>query len=107
LRVTLAFPVVFFLQAEDGIRVTSVTGVQTCDLPILSKQYDQGLVSEHKQLLSLEVGLSMLLYLPQKARTEPCLLFSLTLHNDWHLQLATILLMFALIAFTVFLILLA
>src|SRR5437762_12065655 len=25
----------FFFQAEDGIRVTSVTGVQTCALPIL------------------------------------------------------------------------
>src|SRR5437763_727519 len=27
---------VFFFQAEDGIRDTSVTGVQTCALPILS-----------------------------------------------------------------------
>ena len=26
--------VVFFFQAEDGIRVWSVTGVQTCALPI-------------------------------------------------------------------------
>src|SRR5436189_23710 len=25
---------IFFFQAEDGIRVTSVTGVQTCALPI-------------------------------------------------------------------------
>ena len=28
------FCVVFFFQAEDGIRDTSVTGVQTCALPI-------------------------------------------------------------------------
>src|ERR1017187_10844782 len=28
--------VFFFFQAEDGIRDTSVTGVQTCALPILS-----------------------------------------------------------------------
>src|SRR5437763_14448388 len=28
--------VVFFFQAEDGIRDTSVTGVQTCALPISS-----------------------------------------------------------------------
>src|SRR5437763_3143264 len=28
---------IFFYQAEDGIRDTSVTGVQTCALPILSK----------------------------------------------------------------------
>src|SRR5437763_16809150 len=27
----------FFFQAEDGIRDTSVTGVQTCALPILSQ----------------------------------------------------------------------
>src|SRR5437763_4636506 len=27
---------VFFFQAEDGIRGTSVTGVQTCALPILA-----------------------------------------------------------------------
>ena len=27
----------FFFQAEDGIRVTSVTGVQTCALPICSR----------------------------------------------------------------------
>src|SRR5437879_1367560 len=27
---------VFFFQAEDGIRDTSVTGVQTCALPILA-----------------------------------------------------------------------
>src|SRR5437764_15468609 len=27
----------FFFQAEDGIRDTSVTGVQTCALPILGK----------------------------------------------------------------------
>src|SRR5437762_4613256 len=28
----------FFFQAEDGIRVTSVTGVQTCALPIFERQ---------------------------------------------------------------------
>jgi len=28
---------VFFFQAEDGIRDTSVTGVQTCALPISSR----------------------------------------------------------------------
>src|SRR5437879_11984176 len=32
--VTHAFLVFFFFQAEDGIRDTSVTGVQTCALPI-------------------------------------------------------------------------
>src|SRR5437764_1943891 len=28
----------FFFQAEDGIRDTSVTGVQTCALPIFSRE---------------------------------------------------------------------
>src|SRR5260370_18871710 len=33
----------FFFQAEDGIRDSSVTGVQTCALPICySGQHDQG-----------------------------------------------------------------
>src|SRR5437764_11025538 len=30
----------FFFQAEDGIRDTSVTGVQTCALPIFKSNYD-------------------------------------------------------------------
>src|SRR5207253_6885125 len=35
--VELKLPIVFFFQAEDGIRDGHVTGVQTCALPILSK----------------------------------------------------------------------
>src|SRR5437763_7903785 len=35
-----ALSVVVFLQAEDGIRGTSVTGVQTCALPISGRGYD-------------------------------------------------------------------
>src|SRR5260370_22840761 len=31
----------FFFQAEDGIRDSSVTGVQTCALPIYSPQKDE------------------------------------------------------------------
>src|SRR5260370_17699971 len=30
---------VFFFQAEDGIRDSSVTGVQTCALPILNRRH--------------------------------------------------------------------
>src|SRR5437762_4293164 len=30
----------FFFQAEDGIRDTSVTGVQTCALPIYPERHD-------------------------------------------------------------------
>ena len=34
----------FFFQAEDGIRVTSVTGVQTCALPILLNTHEPDVV---------------------------------------------------------------
>src|SRR5207237_6481224 len=34
---SLVFCVFFFFQAEDGIRDSSVTGVQTCALPISSR----------------------------------------------------------------------
>src|SRR5258706_7928857 len=34
--------VFFFFQAEDGIRYWSVTGVQTCALPISGVQHDTG-----------------------------------------------------------------
>ena len=38
----------FFFQAEDGIRGTSVTGVQTCALPILrSHGYYPPVLAEH------------------------------------------------------------
>src|SRR5437762_5865658 len=33
---------IFFFQAEDGIRDTSVTGVQTCALPILDLYHGRG-----------------------------------------------------------------
>src|SRR5437762_4511612 len=33
----MSFCIFFFFQAEDGIRDTSVTGVQTCALPILRR----------------------------------------------------------------------
>src|SRR5438046_928110 len=35
----------FFFQAEDGIRDWSVTGVQTCALPILPPQFDDRLLA--------------------------------------------------------------
>src|SRR3989339_37870 len=36
----------YFFQAEDGIRDWSVTGVQTCALPISSRRRHTGLVSD-------------------------------------------------------------
>src|SRR5437763_9821967 len=38
---------VFFFQAEDGIRDTSVTGVQTCALPIWAPRVFDGQPSPH------------------------------------------------------------
>ena len=46
----LSFFYFFFFQAEDGIRDTSVTGVQTCALPIL--QYLRSLVARAMALQS-------------------------------------------------------
>src|SRR5262250_3519319 len=46
-------PVFFFFQAEDGIRDTSVTGVQTCALPIC-----QG-VRKNQRRLPAGSGLSL------------------------------------------------
>ena len=39
----------FFFQAEDGIRDTSVTGVQTCALPILPFLWVSGAPEPPKQ----------------------------------------------------------
>src|SRR5258706_887355 len=38
----------FFFQAEDGIRYWSVTGVQTCALPIYPLDYPKGEALEHQ-----------------------------------------------------------
>src|SRR5437762_13508078 len=45
---------VFFFQAEDGIRDTSVTGVQTCALPILS--FPVGSLHAQLPLLQIDVA---------------------------------------------------
>src|SRR5207248_4707735 len=49
----------FFFQAEDGIRDRTVTGVQTCALPILATIRDPALVAETvAQTLGAKVGLA-------------------------------------------------
>src|SRR5436189_4603277 len=45
----------FFFQAEDGIRDTSVTGVQTCALPILLDER-AALVEQHDAVVAVAVG---------------------------------------------------
>src|SRR5207245_4570167 len=42
LRVRAIRLLLFFFQAEDGIRDATVTGVQTCALPILRAHYENG-----------------------------------------------------------------
>ena len=44
--------VVFFFQAEDGIRGYDVTGVQTCALPILGLYHGQNNAKFFRRLLS-------------------------------------------------------
>src|SRR2546430_7301703 len=41
----------FFFQAEDGIRDLTVTGVQTCALPIYVEECRRGLHGRHSQRL--------------------------------------------------------
>src|SRR5256886_3527690 len=47
----------FFFQAEDGIRDLTVTGVQTCALPILARQQEEELAAEGRAtLVFVELG---------------------------------------------------
>src|SRR6266446_9484510 len=48
--------VVFFFQAEDGIRDYKVTGVQTCALPICTAELASFLPEEHPIALQLLGG---------------------------------------------------
>src|SRR5437762_9424900 len=51
------FFVFFFFQAEDGIRDTSVTGVQTCALPIcLIVSHRAAAVRDAQEILVLDRG---------------------------------------------------
>src|SRR5207248_6015330 len=47
--ISLLFFFFFFFQAEDGIRDRTVTGVQTCALPILKQTQAKTTLSEHFQ----------------------------------------------------------
>src|SRR5437763_12805047 len=46
----------FFFQAEDGIRDTSVTGVQTCALPILASRSRSSLLTARASLTSASLS---------------------------------------------------
>src|SRR5437762_10643872 len=66
LKESVNFICFFFFQAEDGIRDTSVTGVQTCALPIL--------VGTQRSLLWLLLGGVSVLLLIACANTAQLLL---------------------------------
>src|SRR5256885_6812196 len=59
--------VVFFFQAEDGIRDYKVTGVQTCALPILRRLVEFGALKDPdaKKLVRTDLGLIP----PERRRT--------------------------------------
>src|SRR5207248_8401844 len=44
----------FFFQAEDGIRDRTVTGVQTCALPILSRIWNIGLRDSQQAVIGIK-----------------------------------------------------
>src|SRR5256886_12751069 len=56
---------VFFFQAEDGIRDLTVTGVQTCALPIFGEGWNQAVVVENRAGASGTIGTE------SAARAEP------------------------------------
>src|SRR5437762_10438603 len=70
----------FFFQAEDGIRDTSVTGVQTCALPIWQEHHpgrrcrrrpdDQGRQSDHRRADDRGGGRGVAVRLQGRRRSE-------------------------------------
>src|SRR5260370_23657430 len=58
----------FFFQAEDGIRDSSVTGVQTCALPIYGQSLEGFATQLDQQLDRLRSELKEDVYRPQPVR---------------------------------------
>src|SRR6266852_6544568 len=59
LSVWVCRPFVFFFQAEDGIRDATVTGVQTCALPILDDDVEHSVglgLQVERRLVRLDLG---------------------------------------------------
>src|SRR5699024_12125642 len=75
---------IFFFQAEDGIRDRNVTGVQTCALPILSAQITKILKS--RIFLKTEHGKTIVVEYPRKQRKnhQTKQLFTQILKDIWH-----------------------
>src|SRR5260370_1109817 len=58
----------FFFQAEDGIRDSSVTGVQTCALPIYTSELQSHLNFDAPRLAELSLGYRCSSDIPRTAR---------------------------------------
>src|SRR5437762_10413520 len=67
LLVSVFFFFFFFFQAEDGIRDTSVTGVQTCALPISVEQANllRTVLRQHSGVLGPEIPVQQRLRPPE------------------------------------------
>src|SRR5688572_32054578 len=63
---TIVWWSIFFFQAEDGIRDLTVTGVQTCALPILL-----GLADRERRRDAFERGVGRGRAVPEDARLRP------------------------------------
>jgi len=50
------FFIFFFFQAEDGIRYSSVTGVQTCALPISDKNNNKVEIKRMEKTINVPTG---------------------------------------------------
>src|SRR5437762_8757668 len=59
------FVIFFFFQAEDGIRDTSVTGVQTCALPI---SVERAVADREQRRAALLFGAVLLLHLRHRGQ---------------------------------------
>src|SRR5437879_11475980 len=70
---SIIFMYVFFFQAEDGIRDTSVTGVQTCALPIsnVKRGFTSATCFQHQSTLRLMSEAIGLTSFPAAAATAP------------------------------------
>src|SRR5258706_7984099 len=67
----------FFFQAEDGIRDWSVTGVQTCALPIFVRRcpYAQEIGHVKRSREAATQGLDLALFFPQRDQERSAGLF--------------------------------
>src|SRR2546430_3718445 len=73
------FPFFFFFQAEDGIRDLTVTGVQTCALPISLPDRGRAMIQDSTLHLVVAligalalVTLALAVFLPQAAAGRHC-----------------------------------